>query len=197
MNGEHPTPPHIPKRPLTRRHLLGTAAATGAAGLSIPLLTGYAAADGAASTSATTAAAAPGSAAVDVVQRYYAAYAGFDFDALRQVIAPDAVWRIPGRHALSGDHRGIEEILYFFQQLQKGNFGAEIIALVGDDEYAVDYHRGFGRSGEHSIDILWALAYRVRDGRIVEATDFAFDQAAADIFYSAVYPLKPLSQRLA
>ncbi len=70
-------------------------------------------------------------------------------------------------------------------------------ALVGNDNYAVDYHREWGSFSEHSLDILWAIVWRVRDDKIVEGIDFAFDQEAADIFYSAVYPLKPLSQRLA
>jgi len=193
----HQTPTSLPEPgadPVSRRNLLGLAATAGAAGLTLPVLGGTPAA---ADTAPTAPEAARRSRAVAVVQRYYAAYARFDFDALRRVIAPDAVWRIPGRHSLSGDHEGIKEILYFFRQLQKGNFGAQVIALVGNDEYAVDYHRGYGSVGGHSIDILWALAYRVRNNQIVEATDFAFDQAAADIFYSGVYPLKPLSQRLA
>lgn len=135
--------------------------------------------------------------AVEIVTQFYEAYGKEDLDGMRAVMDPTIVWRIPGRHSLSGSHQGIEETIFFFQQLTKAQFKAEVYALVGNDEYAVDYHRGWGSFGEHSLDVLWAIVWRVRDGKIVEGIDFAFDQAAADIFYSAVYPLKPLSQRLA
>ncbi len=139
----------------------------------------------------------PPSAAVEIVSRFYEAYGREDLEAMRAFMAPDIVWRIPGRHSMSGNHQGVEETIFFFQQLAKAQFKADVYALVGNDEYAVDYHRGWGSFGEHSLDILWAIVWRVRDGKIVEGIDFAFDQAAADIFYSTVYPLKPLSQRLA
>ena len=135
--------------------------------------------------------------AVEIVTQFYQAYAHEDLDGMRALMDPEIVWRIPSRHSLSGSHQGIEETIFFFQQLAKAQFKADVYALVGNDEYAVDYHRGWGSFGEHSLDILWAIGWRVRDCKIVEGIDFAFDQAAADIFYSAVYPLKPLSQRLA
>lgn len=140
---------------------------------------------------------APSSRAVEVVTQFYEVYGKEDLDGMRALMDPNIVWRIPGRHSLSGSHQGIEETIFFFQQLTKAQFKAEVYALVGNDEYAVDYHRGWGSFGEHSLDVLWAIIWRVQNGKIIEGIDFAFDQAAADIFYSAVYPLKPLSQRLA
>jgi ketosteroid isomerase-like protein len=135
--------------------------------------------------------------AVALVTRFYQAYAIEDLEGMRAVLAQDIVWRIPGRNSISGDHHGIEETMYFFTQLTKAQFKADVHALVGNDEYAIDSHRGWGSYGGSSLDIEWVIVWRVRDGKIIEGTDFAFDQEAADIFYSAVYPLKPLSQRLA
>lgn len=135
--------------------------------------------------------------AVAVVQQFYAAYANEDLDRMRSFFAPDVVWHIPERNSVSGAHQGVEETMFFFTQLTKGNFKADVYALVGNDTHAIDFHRGYGQYGDLKLDINWVIVWRVQNGKIVEGIDFAFDQQAADIFYSAVYSLKPLSQRLA
>ena len=104
-----------------------------------------------------------------------------DLEGMRAVLVPDVVWLIPGRNSVSGDHHGIDETMYFFTQLTKAQFKADVHALVGNDEYAIDSHRGWGSYGGHSLDIEWVIVWRVREGKIVEGTDFAFDQEAADI----------------
>jgi hypothetical protein len=43
---------------------------------------------------------------------------------------------------------------------------------------------------------LWALLFRIENGRIVEAVNFPGDQHAADAFFWRVYALKPIPDRL-
>lgn len=137
------------------------------------------------------------SAAIDVVNRFYAAYGAGDFDGIRAAVHPDVVWRIPGRHPLSGPKHGVDEVVAFFAQLAKAGMKAEVVYLAGDDTYAVDVHRGWGAVDQASMDMLWVLFYRVANGQIVEVTNFAADQASADAFFWASYPLAPIPQRLA
>jgi len=61
----------------------------------------------------------------------------------------------------------------------------------------IDLHRGWNTQGPARIDIVWALAFRIQDGKIAEAINFPSDQHVADAFYLAQYPLKPLPDRLA
>jgi len=52
--------------------------------------------------------------AVELLHKLYEAgpYAGGDLDTIRRdVLAPDVVWTIPGRHPLSGPKRGVDEIM--------------------------------------------------------------------------------------
>ena len=119
--------------------------------------------------------------AVALVKRFYEAYGAEHLEGMRAVLVPDVVWLIPGRNSVSGDHHGIDETMYFFTQLTKAQFKADVHALVGNDEYAIDSHRGWGSYGGHSLDIEWVIVWRVREGKIVEGTDFAFDQEDADI----------------
>lgn len=134
---------------------------------------------------------------VAIIKRYYEAYGRGDLAAVRQIFAPNIVWRIPGHHPLAGPKRGPDEVFAFFEQLAKANFKAEVIFLSGNDEYVVDYHRGYGALGDAKLDINWCLVFRMQNGRIVEATNFAGDQHAADAFFWSAYPLKPIPDRLA
>ncbi len=137
-------------------------------------------------------------AAVALVQKFYECYATGDLETMREeVLAEDVIWRIPGRHPLSGPKHGAGEIVAFFAQLAKANMKAEVVYLAGDDTHVVDVHRGWGATDAASMDMLWVLFYRIKDGRIAEVTNFAADQAQADNFFWASYALAPVPARLA
>ncbi|NJP92373.1 SnoaL-like domain-containing protein [Nonomuraea sp. FMUSA5-5] len=133
---------------------------------------------------------------VKLIRDYYAAYARNDLTALRErFFAADIVWTIPGHHPLAGTKRGADEVLAFFAQLARAGFRADPIALAADGDWVIDLHRGWSTQPE-GLDILWALAFRIRAGRIVEAVNFAADQHAADAFFWRRYPLAKIPERL-
>jgi uncharacterized protein len=68
--------------------------------------------------------------------------------------------------------------------------------LAVSDNWVIDLHRGWSNVPDASVDMVWTLAFRIVEGKIVEARNFAFDQHAADAFFWKVYPLKPLPDRL-
>lgn len=138
------------------------------------------------------------SAAVQLVQRFYECYATHDLETMtREILAPNVVWRIPGRHPLAGPKNGADEIVGFFAELTKANMKAEVVYLSGNDTQVVDVHRGWGATESGSMDMLWVLYYRIENGRIAEVVNFAADQAQADNFFWASYPLAPVPARLA
>ncbi|MFC5758826.1 nuclear transport factor 2 family protein [Rhizobium sp. GCM10022189] len=133
-----------------------------------------------------------------VIADYYAAYASGDMNRVAGFFADDIEWHIPGHHPLAGTKRGRSEVAAFFRELGKSGFRAELIALAADENWVVDMHRGWSnREGGANVDTVWVLAFRIEDGKIREARNFAFDQAAADSFFWRTYPLKPLPERLA
>ena len=187
----------------TRRRFIRSA---GAAFLALPLAAACSGEEGTAdaqsSNGGTTAAAVSGTAStnenVRLIERYYEAYGQGDLDALRnEFFVSDIEWRIPGHHPLSGIKRGADEVLAFFERLGEAGFRAETLTLASGGEWVIDLHRGWSTEGEGELDILWALAFRIADGRIAEAINFAFDQAAADSFFWANFPLAPIPERLA
>ncbi|MGM1063859.1 nuclear transport factor 2 family protein [Saccharothrix sp. Mg75] len=123
---------------------------------------------------------------VELIRQYYRAYASGDTSALAAFFADDIRWTIPGRHPLSGTKSGPDEVLEFFGQLAKAGFKADPIFLAADGDWVVDLHRGWSTEPE-GLDITWALAFRVVDGKIVEAVNFAQDQHAADEYFDHRY----------
>lgn len=133
-----------------------------------------------------------------VIADYYAAYATGDMSQVSAFFADDIQWHIPGHHPLAGTKTGKQEVTAFFEQLGKAGFQAELIALMADENWVIDMHRGWsGREGQDNVDTIWVLAFRIEDGKIKEARNFSFDQAAADAFFWQTYPLRPLPDRLA
>lgn len=132
---------------------------------------------------------------VKLIKDYYAAYATGDLNRLREFFADDIRWTIPGHHPLSGTKVGADEVLAFFAELARAGFRAEPIALAADGDWVIDLHRGWSTAPE-GLDITWALAFRIRARRIVEAINFAVDQHAADQYFWRVYRLAPIPDRL-
>lgn len=135
---------------------------------------------------------------VALIRDYYTAYATGDPEAVRPFLAEEVVWRIPGHHPLAGEKRGRDEVVAFFAALAKGRFRAEPVFFQAEGDLVVDVHRGWSNVGRGpEVDQLYALMFRIEDGRIVEATNFLTDMYQSDAFFWANYPLKPLPQRLA
>lgn len=132
------------------------------------------------------------------IERFFAAYADDDREAIGTVLAEDVEWTIPGHHPLAGTKRGIAEVLAFFDQLAKTGFKAEPIFLEADDEYVVDIHRGWSTEGEGAVDTTWALVWHFNaEGMIDRVVNLSGDQHQMDAFIWANFSLKPLPDRLA
>ena len=137
-------------------------------------------------------------AAVALLQKFYECYAAGDVDRMRnEVLAPDVVWTIPGRHPLAGPKRSADEIVAYFDQMGRTNVQADVLYMSGDDTHVVDVHRGWGDTDGTKMDMLFVLFCRVADGRIKEVTAFAADQAQCDDYFWATFKLAPIPDRLA
>jgi uncharacterized protein len=76
----------------------------------------------------------------ELVRSAFDAFAKGDVDTLRESMDQDAVWYVPGRNQLSGDHRGVDAILGFFgktMELSGGSFRMEVHDVVANDDHAV------------------------------------------------------------
>ncbi|MFQ5794610.1 MAG: nuclear transport factor 2 family protein [Candidatus Bipolaricaulia bacterium] len=135
---------------------------------------------------------------VAIVEKMYEAFNKGDMDTIRnEVFAPDIVWRLPGRHPLSGTKNGAEEVIAFFGQLVKSGIQVDLVKVddFGEDT-VVEVHRGHGKVGDAVLDALNCTHYHIRDGKIADVQVYISDQHAVDNFMWAAYDLKPIPDRL-
>jgi hypothetical protein len=121
-----------------------------------------------------------------LLERAFNAF-GRDPLTVARTIDEDAVWRVPGANAMSGEYHGRDAILKFLRQTQVltgGTYRTELRYVVADDDRAVAVYRARGERDGRAIDIEQALFCVVRDGRLVDVTAVPFDGAAFDAFWS-------------
>jgi ketosteroid isomerase-like protein len=135
---------------------------------------------------------------LDIINKFFDAYGRKDLEGIKDVVASNVKWTIPGHHPLSGTKSGINEVISFFDLLGRSDFKAEPIIFGVNDNYVVDCHRGWSnRQDGNNVDMLWCLLWKIENGKIIEVVNFAGDQHVADLFFHKAYQLKPLPDRIA
>ena len=128
-----------------------------------------------------------GDAAEDVVRRLYQAVADVDFDAAARCFAPDALWHLPGRSPIAGDHRGWAQIrdnfLAKLGPLSGGTFRAELLDVAVGDTYVVAIQRATASRGKRMLDITGCKLILVSNGAIQTIRGHYSDQTALDAFW--------------
>ena len=122
------------------------------------------------------------------LQAFLDAYGARHRDLVGEALAEDAVWHVGGTHRFSGDYRGREAILDYFDRTaaETGqSLRLEPVELVADDRHGAAFLRVTAARAEKRLDVTMAEAFRFdEDGRITEFWAHATDQAAIDAFWS-------------
>ena len=136
---------------------------------------------------------------VAIVTRMYELFNAEDMDTIRrEIFAANLVWRLPGRHPLGGTKNGPDEVIAFFLQLNKANIKVDLINIDSwGENTVVEVHRGHGEYKGKVLDALNCTHYHIHDGKIEDVQVYISDQYGADDFFSAVFALKTIPERLA
>jgi len=124
---------------------------------------------------------------VKAVRRLYDAFARGDVGEIKDCFVYDAVWHLPGRSPIAGDHQGIDAILKFLGELRElsgGTFRAELTDVVANDRYAVALQHATGTVGAKRLDVTACQVMRIQNGKIAEVRGYYSDQYALDDFWS-------------
>jgi uncharacterized protein len=123
----------------------------------------------------------------DLLRRGYEAFGTGDMDTLRELMSPDVVWHVGGRNQLSGDYKGMDEVLGLFGrffELTGGNMSQEIHALFADDEHGVVLVKGRAQREGKTYEGNEVHVFHLSGGKAVEFWDHPQDQYASDEFWS-------------
>ena len=107
-----------------------------------------------------------------LLRREYEARASGDDRALAEVLADDVVWHVPGRSAISGDYRGIDEVMEYVRRrrnLVAGTFQITVHDVLANDEHGLVIASGKAIRDGTAFEWRAHGLYRFRDGRIAES----------------------------
>ena len=125
---------------------------------------------------------------VALVKKWYEAFLSGDYPpTIRELLAEDAVWHLPGTHPLSGEHRGREDILAAFrrfEELSRGTIQIELHDALANDEHAVALLRATGTREGRQYASLEIDVFHIRDGKVTECWSLSQDQRITDEFWS-------------
>jgi len=127
-------------------------------------------------------------AATELLGRLHAAqgafYAGGPDRPLREVLAEDVEWHVPGRNAITGDYRGIDAVLAYFarrRDLAARTFRMQAgDVLVGDGDRVAVLTDGVAEIGGREERWSTVGLYRLAGGRIAGCWLLPLDAAAFD-----------------
>ena len=115
-------------------------------------------------------------------------YAGGPPEPLRALLADDVAWVVPGRNAIAGEYRGIDEVMAYFAR--RRNLAARTFRmhpgdlLTGDGDHVAVLTDGTATIG--CIERRWSTVglYRLHLGRVAACWLLPLDQGAFDAIWS-------------
>ncbi|MBP2385680.1 nuclear transport factor 2 family protein [Paeniglutamicibacter kerguelensis] len=123
----------------------------------------------------------------ELIRRGYEAFNAGDLAALGELFAEDAVWYAPGSGVLSGTKQGRDAIFAYFGELgarSQGTFQATVQDIVGGENHTVGIHQSHAESNGKTLDLATAIAFVLRDGKVIEGREYFDDTAKADEFWA-------------
>jgi ketosteroid isomerase-like protein len=125
------------------------------------------------------------SAQVRRLEAWLDAYGTNDRQTMLDSLADDAVWHVGGTHRHSGDYRGRDAILGYFDAIRDATADTMRLELLANDRHGAAFLRVTAERDGRRLDTVAADAFRFdADGRIVEFWASNANQSAIDEFWS-------------
>ena len=123
-----------------------------------------------------------------LVERFYAVqgrfYAGENVGAdLRGLLTEDVVWHVPGRSAIAGEYRGLEQVLRYFavrREITDNSFRITSRGVLADADRVVHFADGEAAVGGELRRWRTAGIFNISNGLIAECWLLPFDQYQFD-----------------
>ena len=116
------------------------------------------------------------------------AYGDHDRQTMIDSLADDAVWHVGGTHRHSGEYRGRDAILTYFDAVREATADTmrlEPLEILADDRFGAAFMRVTADHVGRWLETVVADAFRFDDqGRIVEFWASNSNQAAIDQFWA-------------
>ena len=122
----------------------------------------------------------------DIIRRGYQAFGEGDMEHLRSMFTPDVVQRMPGNNQLSGEYKGVDNVLGLYGrefELSGGTFSVELKSVKTDGDKVVSVHRAKAEREGKTLEADESIEFTF-SGDKVSRLDLTFaDQAGEDAFW--------------
>jgi ketosteroid isomerase-like protein len=116
----------------------------------------------------------------------YDAFSAGDMEKLGSLFKPDIVHSVPGNNQLTGDYKGVDNVLGLYGKLFEltgGNMSVDLKSVtVNGDRVAAVHTNKAARDGK-TLDSDTTLNFTIEDGKIARIDEVPSDQAAEDAFW--------------
>ncbi|HYV59492.1 MAG TPA: nuclear transport factor 2 family protein [Acidimicrobiia bacterium] len=123
----------------------------------------------------------------DVVRRGYEAFGRGDMDTLRSLMTPDVIQSVPGGTPVSGEHKGIDNVLGYYAKLFEltgGTLSADLQSVKDDGpDKVLAVHRLTAQRDGKSYDEVENLHFTLSGGRISRLDEEHPELAKFDAFF--------------
>jgi ketosteroid isomerase-like protein len=123
----------------------------------------------------------------ELLRQGYEAFARGDLPTVLGVFSDEITWHVPGRSPLSGDYRGHDGVVGFFEkamELSGGTLRVEADELFADGERVVVLSTVSAERHGRSWSSPEVHVWRVVDGKAVDFREFQGDQETEDEFWA-------------
>jgi ketosteroid isomerase-like protein len=124
---------------------------------------------------------------LDIVRRVYAAFSNGDADTLRSLFSEDPVHSVPGSSPISGDHKGVDNILKMYGDLaarSDGTIRSDLEDVLSDGAHQViTVHTSTASRADQSLNQREALLFTIDHGKVTSIKAFFSDIDAEDRFW--------------
>jgi ketosteroid isomerase-like protein len=125
---------------------------------------------------------------VERMRQGYEAFQSGNLDSVKEFLAEDVVWHVPGNNPFSGDYKGRDDVISFFarsMQETEGTLRVELHDVLANVEHGVGLVRVTAERGGKKLDARGANVFHLDDqGRATEVWTLTEDSAQADDFWS-------------
>jgi ketosteroid isomerase-like protein len=114
-----------------------------------------------------------------LVRKGYDAFSRGDMDALRGIMTGDCTHHVPGSHPLSGDYKGVDNVLRYYGQLAQesgGTMRAELLDVYVDGRgHAMSVHRFTAERRGRKYDQRGGIVFRIVGDKITDLDECVTD----------------------
>jgi hypothetical protein len=122
-----------------------------------------------------------------VIRKAYEDFAKGDIPAVLGAFDASITWHVPGHSPLSGDYKGHNEVVGFFEhtmELSGGVFGIEVHHVLAEDDVVVVLTTVKAERNGRSAAFPEVHVWRLVNAKVTEFREFQGDEQTEDRFWS-------------